>query len=60
MIAKKKRSRPAPKTNMYRCPGCGDMVDKNNVPAIREHHQHVLRPRLDSFVTLPFVHSTAA
>jgi hypothetical protein len=31
------------------------MVDKKDIAAIRVHHQHVLRPRLDSFVTIPFV-----
>lgn len=55
MIGKKKRTQPAQLPNTYRCPGCGEMVDKSDIAAIREHHQHVLRSRVDSFVTLPFV-----
>jgi hypothetical protein len=52
--AKAKKSRPAPiSENLYRCPGCGEMVNNRDVDAIRLHHQHVLRPR-GSFVVTPF------
>jgi hypothetical protein len=30
--------------NFYRCPACGEMVDKRRVDEIVLHHSHVLRP----------------
>lgn len=41
------------KENFYRCPACGEMVDKRQRASVFQHHSHVLHPRLDSFVTLP-------
>lgn len=31
---------------MYRCPGCGALVDSRDSRAIRLHHSHVLNPWL--------------
>lgn len=31
-------------TNLYRCPGCGDMVDGGRLSEVLAHHQHVLHP----------------
>jgi hypothetical protein len=55
MKTKKKRDRSAPRKDLYRCPGCGRMVDNTDLSAMLEHHQHVLRARVDTFVTLPVV-----
>ena len=27
---------------MYRCPACGELVDKESISQVLEHHQHVL------------------
>jgi hypothetical protein len=29
----------------YRCPGCGEMVDRRDLDAVLAHHQHVLHPK---------------
>lgn len=44
----------------YRCPGCGGLVDNSDLTAIRDHHQHVLRPRPSSLFTLPIVTTPVA
>jgi hypothetical protein len=42
-----------PTENSYRCPACGEMVDNTDRESVRVHHDHVLHPRFDRFVTLP-------
>ncbi|MEY2563462.1 MAG: hypothetical protein QOH88_1655 [Verrucomicrobiota bacterium] len=54
------RAKAVKEENFYRCPGCGAMVDNRLRDAIRLHHDHVLHPRLDRFVTLPVVPSATA
>ena len=49
------KAKPAEGPNLYRCPACGEMVDNRQREAVRFHHDHVLHPRLDLFVTIPFV-----
>jgi hypothetical protein len=42
--------------NVYRCPACGETVNNSDLAAVRRHHQHVLQPRLDAYVSfLPTV-----
>jgi hypothetical protein len=53
MKMKKERLEKPAKEDFYRCPACGEMVDNRDRAAIRFHHDHVLHPRLDRFVTLP-------
>jgi hypothetical protein len=52
MKTKKERLEATAK-DYYRCPTCGEMVDNRDRAAVRFLHEHVLHPRLDSFVTLP-------
>jgi hypothetical protein len=33
-----------PEKFSYRCPGCGEMVDKREMASMLEHHRHVLHP----------------
>lgn len=38
--------------DFYRCPGCGESVDRRHVDDVREHHHHVLhRPCPPSWFT---------
>jgi hypothetical protein len=53
MKTRKERLEIPAKNDFYRCPACGEMVDNRDRAAVRFHHDHVLHPRLDSFVTLP-------
>jgi hypothetical protein len=55
-FAKKKPLEPV-RQDFYQCPGCGKMVDNRDRASIRFHHDHVLHPRLDLYVTLPTVSS---
>jgi hypothetical protein len=41
--------------NSYRCPACGEMVENRDLGAVRFHHDHVLHPRMDVYVTLPAI-----
>jgi hypothetical protein len=50
---KRQPPEPPPAQNVYRCPACGEMVDNRDRAAVRFHHDHVLHPRFDRFVTLP-------
>lgn len=31
-------------SSSYRCPGCGELVDRRNMSTILEHHSHVRQP----------------
>jgi len=44
---------PSASQSFYRCPACGEMVDNHDRAAVGFHHDHVLHPRFDPFVTLP-------
>jgi hypothetical protein len=51
MISRPK-SRAVEELKVYRCPACGELVDNTDWDAIRLHHDHVLHPRQDVFVSL--------